>query len=136
MVLILRCNHTSRWSCIINNDFKIIITGGALDLETHSLTGHLAELILQQISADICFFSCDSISPTLDVMNVSFEIVSLKKYMLKASTQKVLIVDSKKFGKVNLVSLGSVSQFDKLITDSKIPQDYVKRIEELKVEVI
>ena len=119
-----------------NIGFKIILTGGEMDLENHSLTGHLAELTLQQVNADISFFSCDSISPSLEVMNVSFEIASLKKFILRASSQKVIIADSSKFGKVNLASIGSISQFNKLVVDSNLSHEYVKRIEDLGTEVI
>jgi DeoR/GlpR family transcriptional regulator of sugar metabolism len=118
------------------NDFTVILTGGVLDLETHSLTGHLAELSMEQIHADIAFIGCDSISPSLNVMNVSFDIAALKKSILKASSEKILIADHTKFGKAHLASIGSISQFDKLVVDSKIPEDYLKRIRDLGVEVV
>jgi len=118
------------------DDFTVILTGGVLDLETHSLTGHLAELSIQQIHADIAFIGCDSISSSLNVMNVSFDIAALKKCILNASVEKVLIADHTKFGKVHLASIGSISQFDKLVVDSKLSEDYVKRIRDLGVEII
>lgn len=117
-------------------DFTVILTGGVLDLETHSLTGHLAELSIEQIHADLAFLGCDSVSPSLNVMNVSFDIAALKKCILRVSSQKILIADHTKFGKAHLASIGSVSQFDKLVVDSIIPEDYLRRIRDLGVEVI
>lgn len=119
-----------------NSEFKIILTGGEVDLEGHSMTGHLAELAIKQIKADTCILSCDSISSSLEVMNVSFEIASLKKYILEASTQKILIADHTKFGAVNMASIGSISQFDKIVVDSKLDARYLEKIKELGVEVI
>ena len=118
------------------DDFTVILTGGVLDLETHSLTGHLAELSIQQIHTDTAFIGCDSISSSLNVMNVSFDIAALKKCILNASVEKILIADHTKFGKVHLASIGNISQFDKLVVDSKLNEDYVKRITDLGVEVI
>jgi DeoR/GlpR family transcriptional regulator of sugar metabolism len=117
-------------------DFTVILTGGVLDLETHSLTGHLAELSIEQIRADIAFIGCDSISSTLDVMNVSFDIAVLKKCILRSAVQKILIADHTKFGKVHLASIGSISQLDKLVVDSGLPEDYVRRIRDMGVDVI
>ncbi len=116
--------------------FTVILTGGVLDLETHSLTGHLAELSIHQIQADIAFIGCDSVSSSLNVMNVSFDIAALKKCILNASVVKILIADHTKFGKVHLASMGSISQFDKVVVDSKLSQDYVQRIQDMGVEVI
>ncbi len=117
-------------------DFTVILTGGVLDLETHSLTGHLAELSIEQIRADIAFIGCDSISFSLDVMNVSFDIAVLKKCILRSAVEKILIADHTKFGKVHLASIGSISQFDTLVVDSGLPEEYVKRIRDMGVEVI
>jgi len=118
------------------DDFTVILTGGILDLETHSLTGHLAELSIRQIHADIAFIGCDSISSSLNVMNVSLDIAALKKCILNASVEKILLADHTKFGKVNLANIGSISQFDKLVVDSKLKENYVKKIRDLGVEVI
>lgn len=118
------------------NDWKVILTGGVVDLETHSLTGYLAELSIEQVHADIAFIGCDSISPSLDVMNVSFEIAALKKKILKVSDQKILIADHTKFGKTHLASIGSIAQFDALVVDSKVPEEYIKKICKLGVEII
>jgi DeoR/GlpR family transcriptional regulator of sugar metabolism len=117
-------------------DFLVILTGGILDSETHSLTGHLAEESFKRIHADIAFIACDSISQTLKVMYTSFEISELMKTILEAAVVKVLIADHSKFGKVDIASIGSIAQFDKLVVDSQLADDYVKKIRDLGVEVI
>lgn len=118
------------------DDFSVIMTGGILDSETHSLTGHLAEVSFKQIHADIAFIACDSIAQTLKVMYTSFEISELMKTILEAAVVKVLIADHSKFGKVDIASIGSIAQFDKLVVDSKLADDYVQKIRDLGVEVI
>lgn len=117
-------------------DFTVMLTGGLLDLETHSLTGHLAELSIQQVHASMAFLGCDAISSSLNVMNVSFDIAALKKRILEAAVEKILIADHTKFDKVHLASIGSIAQFDKIVVDSLLPEGYVKRIRDLGVEVI
>jgi DeoR/GlpR family transcriptional regulator of sugar metabolism len=117
-------------------DFTVMLTGGVLDLETHSLTGHLAEISIQQIHASIAFLGCDSISSSLNVMNVSFDIAALKKRILEAAVEKILIADHTKFDKVHLASIGSITQFDKVVVDSMLSDEYVRRIRELGVELI
>jgi len=117
-------------------NFEVILTGGILKLETNSLVGYLSELSIQHVNANIAFIACDSISPNLDVMFVSFEFAKLKKVIMDSSMVKVLIVDSSKFGKISIASIGKIDLFDKVVVDSKLPNEYREKIKSCGVELI
>ena len=109
-------------------NFKVILIGGLIDTETHSLTGHLAEASIEQTRSDIAFIGCDSVSPDLDVMFSSYDISRLVKIILKFAVVKVLVADHTKFGKVNISSAGKISELDKIIVDSGLSSEYIEKI--------
>lgn len=69
-------------------------------------------------------------------MFVSFEFAKLKKVIMDSSMVKVLIVDSSKFGKISIASIGKIDLFDKVVVDSKLPNEYREKIKSCGVELI
>lgn len=116
--------------------FKIILTGGLLNVETDSLVGVLAKKAFNKISADIVFLGCEGISVELEIMYPDLDIVEVKRAMANSAKEVVLVVDHSKFGKVSLASAFSVTAVDKIITDDKLPQEYIRALENKGIEVI
>ena len=56
--------------------------------------------------------------------------------MLEQAKEKILLTDSSKIGKSNLVSAGNLSQIDVLITDWEIPYEDMAKIRKLGVKVV
>jgi DeoR/GlpR family transcriptional regulator of sugar metabolism len=56
--------------------------------------------------------------------------------MINSAHETYLLVDSSKFGKTSIASLGNLSQIDYIITDVGIAAEYEKRILDLGVKLI
>ena len=46
------------------------------------------------------------------------------------------MVNSSKFGKVSLSTIGKIDIFDVVITDNKIPEEYLNKLKKLGVNLI
>jgi DeoR/GlpR family transcriptional regulator of sugar metabolism len=116
--------------------FKVILSGGVLSIEYNSLVGVLAIEAFGKLSANKAFLGCEAVSAELDVMYSDLEIIEVKKAVMRSAKQKVLVVNSSKFGKVSLSTIGKIDIFDVVITDNKIPEEYLGKLEKLGVNLI
>jgi DeoR family transcriptional regulator of aga operon len=56
--------------------------------------------------------------------------------MMKAAGENILLADSSKIGRRSLGVINKIEALDKIITDSGIDKDDVKRLEDMGVKVI
>jgi DeoR family transcriptional regulator of aga operon len=56
--------------------------------------------------------------------------------MMKAAGENILLADSSKIGRRSLGVINKIEVLDKIITDSGIDKDDVKRLEDMGVKVI
>jgi len=118
----------------LGSNFKILLSGGLLSMESDSLVGQLAIDSFSKLKADIAFMSCESITNDLEVMYPDLELMQIKKAVINSAVIKILLVDSSKFGRVSLSTLGDLSLFDLLITDDEIEKKYLKELEKRNIK--
>jgi DeoR/GlpR family transcriptional regulator of sugar metabolism len=119
-----------------NQTCQLMVTGGDFKPPTLSLTGDKSAEFLKDVYVDKAFLAAGGISPTLDLTYPSFSDLPVKRAMIESSKETYVLADSSKFGRAAFASLGSLSQIDYLITDSAIPAQMKKAIEELGVKII
>ncbi|MGM0366248.1 MAG: DeoR/GlpR family DNA-binding transcription regulator [Actinomycetota bacterium] len=118
-------------------NIKILLPGGQLNAESNSLVGVLSiEAFEKKLMADVAILSCEAVSHDMEVMYSDLEIIQIKKAILNSATKKVLVVDSSKFGRVSLSSIGKINLFDMVITDNKLEDKYIEEIEKRKLKLI
>ena len=117
-------------------EFKIILSGGLISVESNSLVSTLSVEAFGKLKANIAFIGCEAVSPNLEIMYSDFEIIQVKQAILKSACYKVMIADSSKFGKTSLSSLGEIDLFDMIITDSKIQKKYADEVKKREIELI
>jgi DeoR/GlpR family transcriptional regulator of sugar metabolism len=114
---------------VVTNDLKIaaklsenpninaICTGGVARTSVYSLQGSLTESFIKDIKVDKTFLGADAIHPDGVISNVNIEEVAVKKAMIKASDQTILLADSSKFTKTGFYRVCDLEDIDILITD-------------------
>jgi DeoR family deoxyribose operon repressor len=60
----------------------------------------------------------------------------LKQAMIESSKDRILLADSAKFGQVSTCLFGKIEDFSMVITDSGIPDEYIRHIRASGVELI
>ena len=134
-----KCLATKEGITLITNDLVIanqielapsatliIVPGQRMD-NTRAIYGFYAESFLQDIKANKVFMASDALDLDAGATNANVLEVGLKKAMLDAARECILLVDSSKFEKQATFHVCPISRFDTIISDSGLNEKNVKR---------
>ena len=114
---------------------SVLVTGGMVRPLQHSLVNPFGSLILEQISAHIAFIGCNGVDADRGVTNLNFAEAEVKRSMITAAREVVVVADGSKIGVVEAARVCSISEIDLLITDATAPDPAVAFIEQASVSV-
>lgn len=102
---------------------SLIVTGG-LRRQGYSnvLWGTAVEDFIRDIRVDKVFLGADAIDMEFGVSNTNVMEASIKKLMIKAGKEVILIADHSKIGKQALARVCQLSDIDKLVIDRNIDE--------------
>ena len=95
--------------------FTVIVTGGALRPLQHSLVDALAIDAVRGLHADLAILGCTGVADDR-VTNVNLPEAAVKRAMIAASTARVLVADSSKFGRRDLSAVAPLAAFGTVVT--------------------
>ena len=98
-------------------DCRVYCTGGVLRENSSSLVGYGAEEFIRRRSVQKLFFSCRSVSLSLEAMDVSDEEAELRKIMIECAEKAYLLCDHTKLGNSAFNRICHLSEIGVLITD-------------------
>jgi DeoR/GlpR family transcriptional regulator of sugar metabolism len=104
---------------------EVVLLGGVLRRNFQSLVGPLAEDAVGNLSADTMFVSCTGVRGGRVVDNMAVE-VPIKRALIAASEQIVLLASERKFPGNGAMRLCSLDEVDVLITTSGTPEQELK----------
>ncbi|MDD4781727.1 MAG: DeoR/GlpR family DNA-binding transcription regulator [Tissierellia bacterium] len=132
---------------VLSNDVKIamelahkknvnlLISGGYLNGPVYTLTGSQSVNFFKNIHVNKTFLGCDALDLDFGISNRTYEEVEMKKAMIEAAEEVIMVADSSKLHKKVFCFLCDFSVIDKLIID-KIDEPTKKILTEKGVEVI
>lgn len=110
-----------------NPSHTIILIGGVLRPDRALTVGYLGEKLLQNLHIKTAFVSCTGFSVEMGLTQADIQEAQLKSRMIESADRVVALIDSTKFGKVDLTPFASVDQIAHILTDSDLaPQHIVK----------
>ena len=115
--------------------FTILSTGGTLKDGALSFTGYQAERMINSFHVDKAFISCKGIHKEHGLTDSNEMDVQIKKAILQASKQKILVIDQSKFDKTSFANIVSLNEIDMIITDREPSESWKKTLQEANVEV-
>jgi DeoR/GlpR family transcriptional regulator of sugar metabolism len=116
---------------------ELLLLGGLVDRHYRSLGGFLAEEALRQVRADRAFLSASAIRGSdLAVLDDTAVDLRLKRGMIAASSQVILLADAEKFGQLRPVRVCGPEELDVLITDRAAPEGALDEFEAAGVRVL
>ena len=121
---------------LANSKLEVILTGGVLQKNSSTMVGPLAEDVLGKISADKLFQGVDGIDYEIGLTTPDIAEANTSRVMMQRAGEKILLVDSSKFGRRSLGVICPVKAVDKIITTKKMDKSEIKRLNELGVEVV
>jgi DeoR/GlpR family transcriptional regulator of sugar metabolism len=116
--------------------FEIMLTGGEFKAPTLSLTGERAAAFFDRIHVQKTLLAVGGISVDTGLSYPGFADLVVKKAMIEAASEVILVADSTKIGKVAFASLGPVALAKYLVTDDGITDEDRKAFEESGLTVI
>ena len=117
-------------------NLDIFLTGGYLRGTTLSLVGDVAENTLRGFRASKAILGIDGISLEHGLTTINFLEAGVKRRMIEASQQLIIVADHTKFGKVCFMPVAPVERAAKIITDAGVSPEFVQQLRERGVEVI
>lgn len=101
-------------------NYTIILSGGILRKFEYSLIGELAENNMSNFHVDTAFISMSGISLREGLTDYGFGEVRVKKTMMQAAQEVIVVADSSKFDTVSLLKVCDFSDINMIITDSNL----------------
>ena len=118
------------------HSFEILMTGGEFKGPTLSLTGDRAAAFFDRIHVQKTFLAVGGLSLEAGLSYPGFADLIVKKAMVEAASEVVLLADSTKIGKVAFAALGPVDLAQYLVTDDGISDADRQALEARGLKVI
>lgn len=107
----------------------VVVVGGVLDQDGSVIVGSLGEQNLQGLHIHKAFFSCSGFSPETGLTEVQMAEAQLKARAISSAEQVYALVDSSKFGKVDLTPFARLEQVTHLFTDGQLSHAWVQQLQ-------
>jgi DeoR family fructose operon transcriptional repressor len=114
----------------------VMMLGGRIRGRTLAAVGEWGTDALAGIHVDVAFMATNGISVERGLTTPDPAEAAVKRAMIAAAHQVVVVADSSKIGREHLVRFASLDEVDVLITDDAIDPDVVRELERREVEVV
>ena len=115
--------------------FDVVLLGGNVRVNSHSMVGPLALSVLRNFSGYKLFLGVDSFSIENGVSTPSLEEALLNQLMIQQAGKVIAVFDSSKFNKRSFVHIANANELDCIITDSAIPAGITSKLKSAGIEV-
>lgn len=119
-----------------DKDIQLILLGGVVRRDYRSLVGFLTEDNLRQIHADRLFLGTSGVRPDGQVLDTTAIETTVKRAMIAASDQVVLLADAGKFPGTGMARVCGPEDLDVLVTNAPADIRTAASLREAGVEVI
>ncbi|MEZ4970348.1 MAG: DeoR/GlpR family DNA-binding transcription regulator [Flavobacteriaceae bacterium] len=115
---------------------EVIFIGGKIAKDSQIAIGGGAINMLSDISVDICFLGSHSIDLSHGLTEFDWEIVQMKKAMIKASRRVVAPVISEKLNTIQRYKICDIEDVDTLITELDPDNAFLAHFRDKKVNIL
>jgi DeoR family transcriptional regulator, fructose operon transcriptional repressor len=112
------------------------LVGGAVRGTTQAAVGTDTVQALSDLRADVVFVGTNALMPGHGLSTPNTEEAAVKRALVRAGRQVVVLTDSSKIGQENLVRFAELSAVDVLVTDDGISDEDRQAVEADGVEVV
>lgn len=125
---VLTCNLNILMKIYNNPKTTIVFGGGYFHPDTSLFESPESIYLIKRTRASKVFVSAAGIHEDLGVTCMNRYELETKEMILCSGAEKILVVDSSKFGMVRPYFFAELSEFDTIITDENIPEEWIGRI--------
>ena len=115
---VISCAFFNLWQDLsFKPDLQIFLSGGYLRNESLSLVGEVAENMLHNFRASKAVMGIDGISIENGFTTLNFMEAGVKKRIIEASQEIIIVADHTKFAKVCPIPVAPIARASKIVTD-------------------
>jgi DeoR family transcriptional regulator, aga operon transcriptional repressor len=102
---------------------QLVVTGGVLLEAVYTLVGPRTVAELRELHVDRVFLGADAIHHAAGITNMTFVEVEVKRAMVGAAREVVVVADSSKFDQRVLAPVCGLDEIDLIVTDTGLDPD-------------
>jgi ribose transport system substrate-binding protein len=121
-------------SLAANPSNTVMLLGGQLNVDGSAISGPLAEQQLAELHIQKAFLSCSGFTVENGMTEVHIDEARLKTRAIASAEAVYALVDSTKFGKVDLTSFARLEQITHLFSDSALSEAWIDPLERTGLE--
>ncbi len=114
---------------------QLIFLGGTLNREAASMLGPLTERALADLVVGKLFLGTQAFNLEDGLTDTTMEIAQVKRAMIAAARQVVLLTDSSKWDRAGFIKVAPLSSVNKVISDTDLSEEARSAIEKAGVEL-
>ncbi|MBN1260524.1 MAG: DeoR/GlpR transcriptional regulator [Anaerolineae bacterium] len=115
---------------------ELVVIGGILRQTELSMVGHVAEQAIREFRADRAFLGMYAVDVACGFTNDYPPEIMTDRAIIAISRQLVVLADHSKFGRVSSMLISPVTSADVIITDRATPEETIRQLRDLDVELI
>ncbi len=112
-----------------NPSNNVILLGGTMRADGNSVSGTLSHKLLEDLYIKTAFLSCTGITLEAGLMEVYLDEAQLKRKMIQVAKSVVALIDSSKFGKIDLTTFAALDQITHIFTDSDLDPQWIQQLQ-------
>lgn len=116
-------------------NLSLIFSGGRYHSKTQMVESAEGISLIESMRFTKAFISAAGVHPTLGVTCVYHYEVPTKKAIMQSSLEKILLLDSSKFGEVKPAYFADLDDFDMIITDASISEEWKEEIKKRNIKL-
>ena len=117
-------------------DSQVFIVGGTVRGESASISGHFAEEMFDQFSADKLFLSGAGCDLDFGVSGANLEETMVNRAMIRIAREIILVADASKFSKRSMLRIAPLAEIDTVISDAGLDEDIQAKLRALGCNLI
>jgi DeoR/GlpR family transcriptional regulator of sugar metabolism/ABC-type sugar transport system substrate-binding protein len=119
-----------------NPNITLITTGGAFRHSSQMLVGPIAENAMRELRGAKLFFNVAGISISFGLSHTNISEVSMKRAMIDAAKEVILLADHSYFGQDSTVQVAPLNVVHRLITDDGLPASIRLDLTKMGIQII
>ena len=121
---------------LTSSKISVIMIGGIMRHVSGSFVGPQAEQLLRPLHADHFFLGIDGLDHDLNLSTPDLLEAQLNTTMMQVSNETTVIADASKLGRRSLSVIGNLTRTRRLITDSRVDQEMIRKIRGEGIDVL
>ncbi|SHO48717.1 DeoR/GlpR family DNA-binding transcription regulator [Anaerocolumna xylanovorans] len=119
----------------LKENLTLIFSGGKYHPKTQMVESFQGVELIKSMRFTKAFISAAGVHASLGITCVYDYEVPTKLAIMQSSVEKILIFDSSKFNQVKPAYIGSLTDFNTIITDDKIPEEWKELIQSKNIKL-